>query len=176
MNNKMKCALFAVIVAGAMLPSAHADTVTVTLTPAIETGTAGDTVTYSATISAPATNAAPLYLNDESIDFNGLTAATTDGTDLFLNFPVDLNPGNSASGDLFTVMLPADAAPGSYTGDFILDGGADLSTYDTLATVSFTLDIPAAVSPVPEPSTWTLLAAGLLSIAGLRWRQRSTQL
>ena len=145
------------------------------LTPDAETGIAADTLNYSATISAPVTNAAPVCLNGESIDLNGLTAVTTDDTNLFLNFPVDLNPGDSASGDLFTVTLPANAAPGTYTGDFMLDGWADLSTCDTLATVSFTLDVPGAVIPVPELSPWTLLAAGLPGIAGLGWRQRSTQ-
>lgn len=33
---------------------------------------------------------------------------------------------------------------------------------------------PPPVGPSPEPSTWMLLATGLLSIAGLSWKRRQT--
>lgn len=172
MNCMMKCALLAVVLAsGGALSMAHADTVTLTLASPTEAGIAGETITYSATISAPSTNSAAVYLNNETVDFNSLPGATSDGTDLFLNFPFSLNPGDSASGDLFTVTLPADAAFGSYTGDFILQGGGDFSAEGTLDTVPFTLD----VGPVPEPSTWMLMGSGLLAVFGLGWRKRSMQ-
>jgi PEP-CTERM motif len=173
MNRKMMYALFAVVIAGAMLPSAHADTVSVTLTPSTEMGVAGEIVTYSATLAAPSSNGAAVFLNDETIDLNDPSGVTTDGTDLFLNFPFDLNPGDSASGDLFTVTLPSIVSPGSYSGDFVLQGGSDLSAENTLATVPFTLVV---AGPVPEPSTWVMVASGVLGIVGLGWRRRATQL
>ena len=96
----------ATLSAGLLTTAARADSVTLTLTPSAETVAPGGVATYTATIFAPSTNALPVYLNSDTITFNGPTDIAIDDSDLF-NFPVDLAPGASASDPLFTLTVPS---------------------------------------------------------------------
>jgi len=167
MRNIKKQALFAIVAIGMMFSTgAKADSVTLTLTQATEYVSAqtGGTVTFDATVSAPAGNSADIYLNGDSFDLSA--PLTLDDTDFFLNFPLDLAPGDSFTGDLFTVTVPAGVAVEDYLGSFTLQGGADANASKNLATVSF--DVVAT----PEPSSMLLLITGLIVVAFTLQRRR----
>jgi hypothetical protein len=147
--------------------AARADIVTLTLDNPVLTVSPGDTVTFLATVSAPDTNSAAVYLNGDTID-PGASPFTASDSDFFNNFPFFLNPGDSFDGALFTVTLNPDAAVGTdYSGTFILEGGSDGSAQDTLASPNFTID---AVAVTPEPSYLLAVGAGLAAV--LAWRKR----
>ena len=135
--------------------AAYADTVKLTLTNpnqfiALESG---GTLTYSATVFAPDSNGAAVYLNGNS--FNIGLPLTLDDSDFFVNFPLFLNPGESFTGDLFTVKIPAGTAIGTYSGYFSLLGGADSGAGGVLDTANYSVIV------TPEPSSLLLLGTGL---------------
>lgn len=133
---------------------ARADIVTLTLSNPVESGGAGQTLDFNATVSAPTTNAATVYLNGDS--FNGTFPFSVDDSSFYNTFPTSLTPGQSFTGLLFDVALPANAMRGTYTGTFVLEGGPDANTYSILSTAGFTVNV------TPEPSTILLLTLGLL--------------
>jgi hypothetical protein len=138
---------------------AFADTLNLTLSNPIQTGTPNGTLTFDATTSAPLSNTGTIYLNGDSFNLS-LAGATIDDTGFF-NFPLSLDPGDTFTGTLFTVSLPASFAPGTYNGFFEILGGTDPAAFDTLATVNFQVTTPTAV---PEPDAWLLLATGLAAL------------
>ena len=76
--------------------AAYADTITLTLNnPTQMTAPIGATLLFNATISAPSTNKANVFLNGD--DFTVSSPLTLDDTDFFLNFPALLNPGQSVT-------------------------------------------------------------------------------
>jgi len=159
MRNIKKQALFAIVaIALVTCAGAKADSVTLTLTQATEYVSAqtGGTVTFDATVSAPASNSAVEYLNGDSFNLSGLLSL--DDTDFYLNFPLDLAPGDSFTGDLFTVTVPAGVSAQDYQGSFTLEGGGDANASNNLATVRF--DVVAT----PEPSSMLLLLTGLIIV------------
>jgi hypothetical protein len=148
-----------------MVPSlALADTLTLSLSNPVQSATPGSTLTFDATVSAPSTNAAPIFLNSDNYTID--SPLTLDDSDFF-SFPLSLDPGDSYTGALFTITLPSVLAPGDYTGSFEILGGADGSAFDTLATTGF------QVSPTPEPGTMLLLATGLGLLAFVMHRKRA---
>lgn len=148
-----------------LMPSlALADTLTLSLSNPVQSAIPGSTLTFDATVSAPSTNAAPIFLNSDNFTID--SPLTLDDSDFF-NFPLSLGPGNSYTGALFTVTLPADIVFQTYTGSFEILGGADGSAFDTLATTGF------QVSPTPEPGTMLLLATGLGLLAFVMYRKKT---
>jgi hypothetical protein len=148
-----------------LVPSlALADTLTLSLSNPVQSATPGSTLTFDATVSAPSTNAAPIFLNGDNYTID--SPLTLDDSDFF-SFPLSLDPGDSYTGALFTVTLPSGLAQGDYTGSFEILGGADGSAFDTLATTGF------QVSPTPEPGTMLLLATGLGLLAFVMYRKRA---
>ena len=99
---------------GLLSPAVCADTVKVTLTNPNQfvDSKSGGTLTYSATVFAPNSNGAAVYLNGDS--FNIALPPTLDDTDFFVNFPFFINPGESFTGDLFTVKIPTSIPIGMY--------------------------------------------------------------
>lgn len=152
-------ALLAVL---ALAMPASADTLNLVLSNPVQTAIPNSTLTFDATASTPAGNSAAVFLNGDNFNI-ALNGAAIDDSD-FLNFPLSLDPGGSFTGSLFTVTLPSTIAPGSYTGFFSILGGSDPASQDTIATVNFEIDTPAAV---PEPGTWLLFATGLTLLAAL---------
>ena len=149
----MKKSIFAIAFAfvsiALSIPAAYADTINFTINdPAQEVGTAGGNLYYSATVSAPSTNSAVVHLNGDSYSLN--TAFVLDDSPFLLNFPFDLAPGQSYTGSLFEVMVPADSPLGLYAGSSQILGRAIGSDESVLSSATFS----TAVSP--EPSSLVL--------------------
>jgi hypothetical protein len=140
-----------------LVAPASADTISLTLSKPIQTGAPGSTLTFGATVSAPLSNSATVFLNSDNFNVN-IPGSTVDDSGFFLNFPPNLDPGDSITETLFSVALPSVVAPGIHTGFFEIFGGSGPDTGNLLATANFQISTPSAV---PEPNTWLLLATGL---------------
>ena len=135
-----------------------ADTIAVTLDTSSLTGFPNGAVTFSGTLLN--NSGAEVFLNGAGGDliYSELTLDTTP----FFNFtPLSLLDGESYSGPLFAVAISAVALTGDYSGTFIIQGGADASTFDTVGTADFQVTVSEA-STVPEPSSFLLLASSIL--------------
>jgi hypothetical protein len=149
-----------------------ADTIGLSLNAPAQSGTAGSTVSFVATVSAPGTNGGTVFLNGDS--FNVSSPLLLDDSGFFNDFPFSLDPGDSSSGTLFSIALPSNLAAGLYTGSFEILGGADSGAQDPIGSVDFQVNV--APSTVPEPESLMLLAAGLPGVAFLvqrKWRRSS---
>lgn len=167
--------LYALFAACLTASAAHADTVNFTLNPSTAATTPGGTVTYMATISAPATNGAPVYLNGDSITLADPNASYNDDG-LFANFLGSLSPGGSDTEELFTVTVASGELPGTYSGYYLLQGGADGNAQDVIGTqeFSYTVNAASSTSVTPEPPSVLLLFTGVLGVAGFGLRKRLT--
>jgi hypothetical protein len=158
--------ILGVIMALALASPASADIINLSLATPLETTTPGIDVSFVATVSAPVTNLADVFLNADS---NGAAyPVTVDDTPFLFNFPFFLAPGQSFTGILFTADVPSfTALYTDYPGFFELQGGADSNAADDLGTVTFT------VSTTPEPQGAILLLVGLSGLAlALRRKHR----
>jgi hypothetical protein len=160
-------ALLAVL---ALAMPASADTLSLVLSNPVQTAIPNTTLTFGASASAPFSNSGTVFLNGDNFNLT-LNGAVIDDSGFLLNFPPTLDPGVGVAGTLFTVALPSTIAPGTYTGFFSILGGSDSGAQDTIATVDFEIDAPAAV---PEPGTWLLLATGLTLLAALLYQRSKT--
>jgi hypothetical protein len=168
MLKKPAFSLLALLLAAiAMLSTvAHADTINFSINNSPQTGTPGTTLIFDATISAPLSNGAAIFLNGLGTTTPGFDTSPIDATDFFTNFPLFLSPGDSTTDALFTIMLAGNIAPGKYFGTAGILGGANDLAFDTLGIANFEIDVPGT-SPVPEPGTWVLLITGAGALAGV---------
>src|SRR6476661_7814540 len=83
--------------------AAYADTLTFTLTDPNQSINrfTGGTLTFAATVSAPASNSGAVFLNGDTVSAGG-PFFTLDDSDFFANFPLFLAPGDSFTDKLFT--------------------------------------------------------------------------
>jgi hypothetical protein len=153
------------LAASLLVAPALADTLNLSLATPVQKGGPGSTLTFDATVLAPLTNGATVYLNSDNF---GLTipGSTIDDSGFLFNFPFTLDPGDQFTDTLFTVTLPSYLVPGTYDGFFEIFGGSSGDAQDPLATVDF------KVSAVPEPGTWLFLATGLGILATTLVRRR----
>jgi hypothetical protein len=159
---KRKLLTLSLLALAALLLSvpAFADSITITLSSPVQSVHAPSTVSFMATVTAPNTNTADIYLNSDG--FNVDTPLTMDDSGFF-SFPLFLSPGGSYAGVLFTVDVPSATAPGSYFGYFQILGGSDGSELSAISNVaSFEVDVAAT----PEPGTMLLLGSGSLALFG----------
>lgn len=153
-----------------LVPLASADTIDLTLANPVQTGAAGDTLNFTATVAAFADKEGTgVYLVGDSANVSG--TLTIDDTPFLLNFPFYMEAGDSITDLLFTVTLPADVAAGVYTGTFSILGGLDSSDQNILSSVDFTVNV-AGTSPVPEPGTWVLMITGAAALALVGYSRR----
>jgi hypothetical protein len=149
---------------------AKADTVTLTLTSPFQTGVWGNVLEFDATVTN--TTAGTIYLNADSPTLSG--PLVLDDSGFFNNFPLSLapsgDPGDTFTGELFTVTIPPGTPYTLYPGVFEILGGDPSDYADVISSAYFDVVV------TPEPPSWELLAmalTGLLAVAGRKslWRQ-----
>lgn len=172
----VRCATLAVLGLAAS-SAAHAQNANVTfsLTPNMISTTAGSTVTFFGSVVNQA-GAPTVFLNgDTSPQVDPVLTVDDRTSDFFNATPIMLMGGqsfpSSGTASFFTVMVASNAAPGTYSGTFNIQGGADSNAQDAVASQTFSVVVAAA----PEPSQIASLAVGMLGLAalGLKARKRT---
>jgi PEP-CTERM motif len=173
MNRKSVLTLSMLLLTAAMLLSvpAFADSINIALANPVQNATVPSTVSFTATVTAPSTNTATIYLNGDS--FNVDVPLSVDDSGFFFGFPLSMNPGDTFTGLLFTVDVPVATAYGPYYGYFQILGGSDGSALNPISNVA-TFQVNVIPTPVPEPGSMMLLGTGALAVFGtLRRKLRS---
>ena len=166
MKLNITLAVAALVTIGLSSAAAYADSLTFTLTnPNGFASYLGGSVTYDATVSAPGSNSAPVFLNGDSDNFTG--PGTVNDSDFINNFPLSLAPGKSFTGDLFVLTVAPHLPIGTFVGTFTLEGGPNSGSNNTLGTVNFSL-----TTYTPEPSSILLLLTGMAALAMTLFRAR----
>lgn len=136
----------------------RADTIGVSLTSTVLSGSPGSALTFSGILAN--LTGSTVFLNSAGINLVGpFTPADQDTSPFFANAPLFLT-GNGSTPviDLFTINIPNPFAAGTYIGTFTVLGGADGDAQDVVGSVNF------AVQAVPEPAVDSLLIAALLML------------
>lgn len=147
--------------------SAHAQ-VSFLIQPANQVSNPGDLLTYTATLTN--TGSSEVFLNSDTFNLTGV-GLELDDSPFFTNFPLSLQGGGVASGDLFTVLIGPSVAPGSYSGTFTIQGGPTDGDFNDIATQSFQVTVAGTVAP--EAASLALLAISGLPLAGMILRRRT---
>jgi len=147
--------------------SARADAIDISLDSPMLSGTSGDVLQFSGTLTN--TTGSVVYLNADSFDSTLPDASTIDDSPFFNNAPLFLG-ASGTSGDigLFNIAILGSFAPGTYTGTFTLLGGAGPDSQDILGSADFTVVVNQTTG-VPEPATLPLLGAGMSAL--LAWKR-----
>ncbi|HZL29048.1 MAG TPA: PEP-CTERM sorting domain-containing protein [Acidobacteriaceae bacterium] len=167
MKNKLTIAAMTLLLTlGLSSAAACADTVIFTLNPSTLSGHPGDTVTFTATVSAPVSNGADIFLSGPAFSLGG--PIVIDSGDFFNNAPFSLSAGDSSVFDIFTAMIPLGSTMTTFGGSVQMEGGADFGALGNIGDpVNF------AVVVTPEPSSFLLLGSGLVGLVGVLRRKRS---
>lgn len=156
--------LFVLLLGAALTSGARAQLILTLPNPIMVT--AGGSSLVTGTLSNPAGEATvDLSLLSPSLLFDGDVLNSDDGTPFFVNFNGPLDGGASATGGIFTVFAPLNAAVGFYTGSLtILNGDAPV----TLVT-PFTVNVTAAgPASAPEPASLALCVVGIVGLVARR--------
>ncbi len=162
MTKRMVLTLSMLVLTATLLLSvpAAADAINLTLSNPVQITGQGTTVTFTATVTAPITNGAPIFLNGDS--FNVDAPLTVDDSGFLFGFPLSMNPGDTFTGLLFTVNVPLTTPLGNYFGNFQILGGSDGGALNPISLV-----VPFEVTVVPEPASLMLLGTGALGLFGV---------
>ena len=148
----------------AILP-ASADELSFDLTSSSLSATAGTSTTLDFTGTLSNSTSAVVFLNGD-VNFLDQSLALDDSP-FFASAPLSLAAGGSYSGPFFDVTVNPATPPGSYTGTFTIQGGADNNAFDNLATTNFTVNVTGA--EVPEPGSFEVLLLVFLIMAASRF-------
>lgn len=150
--------------------TSSASTLSLSLDSVSLTGIAGGSVTFTGTIQN--SSGAEVFLNGAGgiLTYSELTL---DLTPFFTFTPLSIPDGQMYSGPLFAVAISGVALSGDYPGNtFYIQGGADSSTFDTVGTVDFEVDVSTGAA-VPEVSSGNLAGIGCIFItAFLAYQKR----
>lgn len=148
---------------------------TFTLSPSLEIGTPGGSVTFQGTISSSVDNYCCLNSIETSfgepgdtylsVDLSGLAAFWNVPTILFAGDPFD----DAYTGPIFDILIAPNTPAGLYSGTVTIlgsDDGYDFSALDPLVSQDFQVDI------APEPGMPGLTLAGLATLAAIARRRR----
>jgi len=144
--------------------AAHADSIDITLMQSSQSGLAGTSVTFDATITNM--TGGTIFLNGDSATTS--TSFLTVNDNPFLNnAPLSLAAGASSGPfALFSVFIAPGTPSGNYSfNTFSISGGTSNVAFNTVGSAQFN------VAVTPEPGTLVLLASGLLGV-GLKLRFR----
>ena len=111
---------------------------TLTLSPAAQSGSAASPAAFFGTISN-ANASGNLYLNNLSLSFDGGASEylAAQPNVFFANVPGILLPGESYTDIIFAISVAPAAPPGSYAGTVSIQGGSDEFASGTLASQTF---------------------------------------
>jgi hypothetical protein len=154
-----RLALF-ILVAFSLLFTRNVSNAALSLTvePLSQQGLPGDSLTYQIALQNDLTGT--VFLNGDDINLPAQDIFADDSSFLF-NAPLSLGPGESWSGDAFTLTIGPTTPVQSYMGTFNILGGTDSSSVETVASGQFEL----VVNSVPEPPTGCLV--GVAAAAGI---------
>jgi PEP-CTERM motif len=144
--------------------TAKADSLSIVLDEAYQSGQPGDTIAFNAIVTN--TSSATENLNGDSFIVD--SPLIVDDSPFLNNWPLTLGAGDSVTDQLlFNVDVPAGTPLGLYTGTFDITGG-HYSTNEQFVIGSADFN----VNVTPEPSSLWLLLSGMATLgATLRRRQ-----
>lgn len=158
-------------VLGVLIPwTSGAGTLSIDLDSGSLTGASGGSVLFTGTVQN--SSGAEVFLNGAGGDLI-YPELTLDLTPFFTFTPLSIPDGQMYSGPLFAVAISDVALSGDYSGNtFYIQGGSDVSTFDTVGTADFEVDVSNG-SSVPEPASVNIMGIGCLLISGyLTYRKR----
>jgi hypothetical protein len=150
--------------------AARADSLSIVLDQAFQSGLPGDVIAFDATVTN--TSSATENLNGDTFNVDAPLTVDDSPFDNTSVWPLTLGAGDSVSGLLFNVDIPADAAQGLYTGTFDITGG-HYSTNEEFVIGFANFDVVVT----PEPPTWELMALALMGfLAYYGWNSLRRQM
>ena len=134
----------------------------------------GGTLSFNASVFAPATNTMSEDLNGITSNISPANGFDFDSDPFLTAFPFSLAPGESYSGLLFRLTVPAGSAVGPYLGSVALIGGPNNTQLGSQAfSIAVSPAVPLPTSSVPEPAAWGMMVLGMGAV-GFAMRRRRT--